>query len=277
MKSASLVELLELSEQVGQRHISQGSGIVVASFKDLYCIRPGRMFFVDWRPGSVWSLAFYHGALYDAGDYGIMETITNRTVTTKMTHALIATPGGLVRGCNKYVSEDKTYGEIFFDCDEKCLCTGRMRTLAFHEGDIYWASPQSVHDASKKERVSDVFDDVQALASHKGRLYCAYNNLNDRCGCVVDVFGKKVVAKRKGCIQRLVSNDGELYDAGHYSLPPSKGGYWGNAGILVLNTLDDPLGKKALWGFADQDITAMASVPMKLWEELAKRGKEVQR
>lgn len=220
------------------------------------------------RNNTVYTLCSHEGKLYDGGDYGIFDTLKNEVIARRdgsvsvlCSHKgklydngrfgregiSISTPSG-------YIQIASGTGEV----KEGVVDTFKNKIIAERKSMIWAICSHGgrLYDAGLYGGVFDTLDNkliaerdkdysIGGFCSHEGRLY-DYGN-----GVIFDTFKNKKIAERK-YIWSVCSHEGKLYDGG-------------------LGVVFDTFENKCVWEFEPSaQIFRMISIPMDVWESLAK-------
>jgi hypothetical protein len=316
MKSASLVELLELSEQVKKDSMANESGLVVVCRNRIYCVDKYKKVLVaqSTKDQVISALAHNDGSLYAGGAFGVVKVARPNQIVSSTPVSAIASHGGVLYGANnstvkvdhpvtaKELTIDEEFGNLGAEGVEAinallaentetyatrgsvyCLVNNyktaeipsEVVSLLSHDGRLYAAGEWQLYDAltgkpipiagaGEVKKGGGVY---KALASYNNSIYCAeYSSECDPMGRISDFFDRKVILDCESLdISSLVSLNGGLYYAS------SIGGSFG-----VFDAMDTS-SKPRHFCLFNTAITAMASVPIKLWEQMASKGKKVGR
>ena len=125
-------------------------GLVVATGNDIYCVEPGKKWFLAERKRRISCFGFHDGKLYDTGWYhAVFDTLRNERVVER---------------------------------------TEAVYSLVSHGGKLYGGGAEGVFDTLNDEPVAEREDAVLALVSHGGKLYdgsfsgTVFDTLNDPKG-----------------------------------------------------------------------------------------------
>ena len=224
--------------------------LVVALGREIWCIGKRAKYKVATRGMDVRALCVHEDRLFDGGYYNsTYDTLAGRRVATRFYNIL---------------------------------------TLCSHKGTLYDGGGEGfIYNTLDGDPIEERMGVVDALCSHQGCLYDASDNT------IRDTLAGKVIATRANFVSALCSHQGKLYDTGNYAplfetiadkeaaVTPKweefLDGLCSHHGRLYgydrSPTIYDVLTGEAAWEFK-KPVMAMASVPLPLWEKLARKGKK---
>jgi hypothetical protein len=237
--------------------IPKERGLVVASGRKIYCAELYHSTPIAERSDTILDIVYHNGVLYDVGFHAVYDTMTGRTLAEgKCARALTVHDGVLYAG--------GWLGDVFELLSGKEISkdNGHIWALASHDGILY--DGRAYHQGQGHKRKS---------------TYLICETLKTR---------RKIRAQRHRSISSLAVHDGRLYDAGNYGVYETLGNSHlaqretysiaSHKGMLldgggkneVFSTFGDPNGTNPMFLF-NRSVSAMASVPIDMWEELIRR------
>lgn len=292
-------DLQKLADIVEEENKNALTGLVAAVENMLFCVDRGRKILIAERDDAhILALAYHDGVLYAGGSFGVINAIDNKVVSKRHVGAL-ASHGGVVYGAHNICLEGKSYRDISYKGSVYCIFNdfktvempSLITALASHDGKLYAACVPGGVETWRKSELYDGLTGklleikfpsenkgshfehrgkINAMASGHGTLYCAqYVYGFDPIGEVVDLFNQRIIFQEDFLdVSALALFDGRLYAASNYLWRDSSRVY----SISDAFSVPD---RKPLCIFPKQ-VTAMASIPLKLWNELASKGKSIQ-
>ena len=232
------------------------SGLIVAAENKIYCIelnKNGKKILVAKRSDYVFALCSHNGRLYDGGSYkAVYDTLKNKKIAKRSgcVGALCVHDDRLFDGGD--------YNAVYNTLNNKIVAERPdwIHTLCVHNDRLYDGGDyRAVYDTLNNKIVAERSNWIRALCVYNDRLYDGgdYN-------AVYDTLNNKIVARRSGRVFALCVHNGILYNLGYKA---------------VYDTFNDKKGKHPVFTFDKKVITAMSSIPIDLWERLARKGKVV--
>jgi len=244
--------LSELANDVGRNKIKKipksKNGLIVSFDGSMYCIEGNKRYLIGKREDAIAEFCLHNGILYDCSLDGIFNTLKGKEVPK----------------IDRNVFSICSHGGRFYDggpmgiydtFKNNCLVNPSFPVLSLcsHDGSLYYGCDDgSIYNMSEGKKVARRKMRVYTLFSHNGSLYDGGANCE-----IKNTLENKIVAERKEEVFDICFHEGKLYDC--------------NGAGGIYDTLNDPKGKNPLWGF-DKRVDTIASVNMRLWRRLIKKG-----
>jgi len=230
-------------------------GLVASAGNNIYCLDKNfKKWLVAKRSSRVLDLAYCDSKLYDAGEYRkIFDTLTAEVIADRLHEVqTITSHQGELYDAGAYKTVHQTL--------EGSEVVKRLHWIhaitSFHE-QLYDASSTQLIRTATSTVIVERRGTIRALCAHQEQLYDA-----GQYGWILDSFSQKAVANREENVYALASHNGKLYDGGRYQ--------------SIFDTLEDFKGENPLWVF-EENVQAIQSIPLTLWEKLASGEKQVLR